>query len=313
MDPRELHIDRALTTYSIGYQQGAFVAEKVLPHIGVQKLSDKIKVYGTSHLKRMNTLLHDKAEPGLFEWGFGTDESYNLQGYGLRDYVSQSDIDNADKPIDAMKDTVAAMLDTLLLEKEVRAKTLICTAGSYGSSNKKTLSGTARWDDYSAGLSDPIGDISTAKKAVYASCGRPANSVIFDWKVGEVLSKHPDIIDLVKYTDKTTLKAGGLPPSILGLNVLEAGSFYDSAKRGQTTSFATIWGTFCVVAYVNPKPTTKSITLGITFQKGTRKVLKVWDPKVGVNGAYYVKVTLPEMDEKLISANCGYLFTTCIG
>jgi hypothetical protein len=310
MDPSELHNDRYLTNFGIRYGQGVLIAEKVVPHVKVKLDSDLIVVYGTNHLKRHTTLLHDKASPKMFEWAKGTDESYKLKGYGLFDYVSPDDIANADSPLSPMENVTASMLDVLLLEKEIRAKTLVCTAASYGAANKATLTGNNRWDIYTSADSDPISDISTAKQAVYDSCGKPANVIAFDWAVGEVLSKHPAIHELVKYTDPTLLTNGGLPKVIEGLTVVEAGGQYDSAKRGQTMSRTKVWGTFCLVAYVNPKPTKECITLASNFVKGTRKKAKVYDEKIGTNGAWYVKQTLPKMDEKMIAANCGYLFTT---
>ncbi len=308
-DARELHIDAALSNMSQRYNPGGFIADKVAPIVAVKKISDKIKVYDSTHLKRIDTLRKDKTDSKLIEWGFGTDDSYLLDGHAVHGYVSPADEENADAPIKPYVDEVETQSDILLLDREYRVKTLVCTAGSYGANNKQTLSGTSQWSDYSSGNSDPIGVIKDAQAAIKASSGKEANFIAFDYKVGLTLSHHPDIVDLIKYTNPTLLTRSGLPPVLFGLEVVESGAILDSTAKGQTMTLGSVWGTFCLIGFSQPAPYIKSISLALTFAKGLRQVTKDWDYK---KKAYYVETSEPDMDEKLITANCGYLVTAAI-
>ena len=210
-----------------------------------------------------------------------------------------------------MKTATEQMVDALLMEAEMEAATLITTAASYASANKITFAAGDKWSNYS-GSTDPSDQVRVGATAVRNACGRPPNSIVMDWQVAETLSHHPAVVDLVKYTHKDQLTGTGLPPYLWGLKVIAAGGMYDSALRGATMSLSNIWGKYCCIAYIHPKPGLETITLGVTFKKGDRKVLKSFDEKVGVDGSWFLKAVLPRTDKKLIAATCGYLITNAI-
>lgn len=306
---RDLHIDAALTAISLKYQNGGYIAPLIAPKVNVAKISDKIKVYDSTHLKRIDTLRKNKAESQLLDWGMSTDDSYLCEGYAVHDIVSQDDIDNSDNPVKPAIDTTETLTDVIDLDYEYRVATLVCTAGSYASANKVTLSGTSQWSDYSSGVSDPISNIKTAKAAIRASSGKVPNVIAMDYKVALTLAHHPDIVDLRKYTNPELLTASGLPPVLFGLKVLEAGVIQDTAKKGQTMALSPVWGTYCLVGYSEPQPHLKSISLALTFDWKGREVTKDWDYKAK---GWYIEVSQRGLDEKLIAASCGYLITGAI-
>jgi len=127
--------------------------------------------------------------------------------------------------------------------------------------------------------------------------------------VAETLSLHPDIKDLRKHTDPNLLTDSGLPPKILGLNVIEAKGVEVTTYEGLSETFAYVFGKNALIAYVEPKPGLKKLSVGYIFRvKGYRKTKK-WreDPK---------ESDIIEVSDmfvpKLVSADAGYLIAAAI-
>lgn len=299
-----LHIDRLLTNYSERYKNGAFVNEILFPAVKVEKESDLYAVYG---LEMFNVYESRRANGGRsneVDWTVGNDR-YAAEQYSLSDIVTDRDKQNADKPITVEMDTVEFLDDAMSLGKEYRAAQIARTAANYLPANTEALSGTSQWSDYTN--STPIKDLTTMQQAIFRASRKMPNTIVIPQEVALVLAEHPSILDQIKYTDKALLTRSGLPSTLKGLKVVEAGAGYNTANIGQTPELADVWGQDVIVLYTENAPKLKSITYGMTFR--TSKYVRKWrdEPREG-----WIIENNDIYDQKQIASGCGYLLQNAI-
>jgi len=70
-----------------------------------------------------------------------------------------------------------------------------------------------------------------------------------------------------------------------------------------------VWGANALLAYVNPRPAIKQISLAYMFQSRPRQVEKYRDDSVKSDIIRCSEVTA----EKLVADKCGYLWTHVLG
>lgn len=303
-DPRQIHIDAALSNVSIAYKNHSFVAEVLFPPIKVMKRSDKFFKYGKENLKRVETQRAPGTESNEVNQAISND-SYLIEEHALKTIVTDQERENADQAIKPDIDAVELTTDILLLRLEYDIASILTNTTLM--SQNDTLSGTTQWSDYTNSV--PLTDILAGKASVRGRIGREATHIILAGDVAEKLALHPDIKDLRKYWDDKLLTEANLPPFIAGLKVVEAKPIHNTAYEGLTASMSYIWGKTAIIAYINPKPGLKQLSLGYTFRlKGYRQTGK-W--RVPERKGDMVEVT-DAYDFKLIDAEAGYLIADAI-
>ena len=303
-DPKQIHIDTALSNVSIGYKNNSFVAEVLFPGITVMKRSDKYFKYGKENLKRVETQRAPGTESNEVNQAISND-SYSIEEHALKTIVTDQERENADQAIKPDVDATELVSDLLLLRLEYDVASIL-TSATY-LTNGATLAGTTQWSDYQNSV--PLTNILTGKASVRGKIGKEANVIVLAGDVAEKLALHPDIKDLRKYWDEKLLTESNLPPYICGLRVVEAKPIHNTAYEGLTASMSYIWGKNAIIAYINPKPGLKQLSLGYTFRlKGYRQTGK-W--RVPERKGDMVEVT-DAYDFKLIDADCAYLLGSAI-
>lgn len=302
-----LHIDAALTNFSKAFSNrgNQFIASKLFPRVRVGKQSDKYFIYGNESLR----LAESVREPGtpFKRYGFTlSNTSYYCEQVGREHAIPWEDRDSADPAINLDQDSVQMLTDQIDLELENRLASLITTSNI---TQNTTLTTNYQWNNYDSSTSDPEKDIKTAKVTIQAATGRAPNTIVMGYQVAENLAHHPTIVELRKYTSPEFLNDAGLPSRLFGLNVLLANAVYDNTKQGQATSLAELWGKNVLVAYVDPNPGLRSITLGVTFEYGGRVVEKYEEQNTRSD---IIRVLEQGIDEAIIAASCGYLIVSAI-
>lgn len=304
MIDKDLHIDAALSNISVMYKNSGFVADLVLPRITVAKRSDKIKVYDKTLFKAVSTYRRDKDASNVVDWGFATDGSYLCEKYAAKDYVSQDERDNADIPIRPDIDTTEIINSLLFLDREIRAKTLLTTYTNYTSGMYATLNAGQQWSAYDSIDSKPLVNIRDAKAAIYLATMIEPNVILIPYQVALTLADHPTIAAITKYTRDDLLTYGGLPPTLKGLKVIEAGAGYDTAQDPQTSVLAGVWSDFVWIGYVDPNPGLKTICFGVSPEwKG--RIARKWHDND--KNADAIEIEEQGIDEVIIAKDCGYL------
>jgi len=302
-DAKEAHISAYLSQVSKMLKNEAFIWDQLFPRFAVVKDKDKVPVYQTEHLKRLITDRAPKTQSNMATRHLGTAIEYECTAKALHDLCGDEEKVNADPPIKPEVDTMEFVTNLIELDLEFRAYDSITTTGNYASSSHyRTLVAGEQWDDFVN--SDPLANIETAKIQIYNACGKKANRIMLPYKVATKICRHPDILELRKYTDPNLLTAGGLPPVLQNLRVVEADAIYDTAMQGQTANLSGLWSDYVWIGFVNPRMGLKDTTWGVCFDRGGRIVRTWYEQKVK---ATWIEVEEQGLDLKIFDNRCGYL------
>lgn len=309
-EPIDLHVDSVLSEMSVKYKNEAFIWRDAMPVVRVRKRSDKYVVYNKEDSYRLyDDTISPKSMPNEVDWGVSMG-NYSVKDHALGEWLPQETIDNADNPMEPDIDTNEFLNLMLDVVQEKRVADLVFDATTYPSGNKVQLSGTAQW---SGSADDPIGDILTAIESTFIR----ANTLMFGQEAWQVFRKLPEVLDAVKGSTRFQDTPGGIATtsevaSILEVErVLVGRARYISTNEGQTATFTKLWGKHCTALYVEPKPGVKSITFGVTFTETPRQTMRDFDPKRGVKGTHFIKVSW-NSDEKVIAPELGYFIEDAV-
>jgi len=242
---------------------GAYIHTGIIPNILVGTRRGDIKTGGTEHLRVETDIQVGKSGIREITVSMTKAAGWSCKASGLKISVLKEDWEefiNISSPnTDAAKSSARQLFTKLLMtaksisrEKEVAD---IVTSTSVITQNA-TLSGTAQWNDYTN--STPITDIKTGKKTIYSSTGLVPNVAYMSWEVFEDLQFHPSFLNLIT-TDSTNERMTGLTLTQMAKalkvqKVLVGNVKYETAKEGQTSSLASVWGKDFGLMYVNPNP-----------------------------------------------------------
>lgn len=299
-----------LSNISIAYRNEEYIAEKILPTVPVQKDTAQIATYGMDNLRIESALRAQGAGANEVNHSVTIGAHYILQDRALKEFVSQEEMDNADKPITPKQDATENLTDRLQVIKEKELADLMANTGVV--TQNVTLSGTDQWSDFTN--SDPFDDIKTAMETVRTGSGKMPNTFIMSYAVMMTLIVHPDLIarlpGIVTVTADSVVTALKLAfPNIK--NILIGSAQYNSGVEGGTSALADIWGKHFWVMYIEPRPTIKSRSFGFTYQKvGQNRAVEVLPYDFDRKGQF-VRVN-DKYDQKLVDNKCAYLIKSCI-
>jgi len=304
-----LHRDATLTSLSIAYSNDAYIGTQLMPVISVPKLSDAWVTYTKrDRLSGPDDNLGNRSNANEINENRGSD-TYSCKGYGLKNFISETDLQNQDAPLDEMVDLTSSVNDVLDLKEEIRIATVLTTAANFGG-NTAALAGGDRWD---TATSDPIGDINAAIDSLWSGIGATRTIAYSGVEVYRALQTHPAILDRFKnVTGGSVSKAQilSLFPEIDEYVVGRARK--DTANEGQTASYSRVWGKQFGIIKVAATPSRRIAAFGFTLRfQGERTTTEWYDPTVGTRGGYYVRVAMEE-DHKVTAADTGYLYTTVV-
>jgi hypothetical protein len=306
--PRDVRHSQLLTNISLGYRQDGYIAELLYPIVKVQKETAKIVTYGMDNLRIEQSLRAPGASANTVGHSVSIGDHYALEEHAYKEDIPDEVRDNAERPINADKDSTENLTDRLLVRKEkdladiVRSPSVIT----------QTATPTYTWDD---GVNSvPFEDVKTAKTTIRSATGKEANTMMVSWDVLQELLIHPTILGRFPGADMITQQMLLDNVSrLFGLERMLVGKAqYNSATEGQTDSLTDIWTSDVIIAYIDPKPTQKSQTLGRTYQstKAQRKALKWRDPDRSAKKDW-VSVS-DKYDQKTVNAACAYLLDDAI-
>ncbi len=160
--PASVHINQALTDFSLAYKNSQYFAHLMMPLVGVTKLSDS---YYKRNLKDVITPIDDligpNSEPSEDDFSV-TDASFTCRERGLIAYISRRESANADDVLELQRNRVASLLNRMALNREIRVADLLNTTTSFASANRITA--TAAWSDETN--SHVIKDMQDARRSI---------------------------------------------------------------------------------------------------------------------------------------------------
>jgi len=310
----DVHVDAALTDFSVAYFQGAenFVARSVAPIVPVGKQSDKYYVYTKAETLRSDAQKRaPNTEAPVRNYKLSTSQ-YFCDVYSIASDVSEQVRANADPALDVEEDAAQVCMNDIMIRMEQD----FVTAAFAGSLWGTTVTGTTNFVKWSNASSTPIEDFATGIETVGAATGMNPNTLLLGSNTWRYLRHHPDIIARLP-DNSPRIGTAGFLQNLLDLDrVIVAKGVYNSADEGATASYSRILGGHALLAYVDPNPGLKSPTamrtfvwsglLGATDGIRTKRMEMPWKdalPRVEVDAAYDFVIT---------GSDLGYFFSTAV-
>lgn len=248
-----VHISRALDTMSLAFQNapGSYTWNRGSSNINVEDEAGSFFVYsrelgsGKGQIGATWPARRSLRLPGSealeMDYTLST-EAYQCREYARRDFISDKEINKSDSPLMPLQDAAAELMNTLANEVEDLWARFVCDADNYNAANKVTLttggSGTS-WGSgsYASASSSPLGNLRTGRAAIIKTLQRAPNTLILGDAVAQALADHPEVKDIVKYTNgQAWIEGTGLPEEIRGLNIIVASAVANTAAPGAAYS-----------------------------------------------------------------------------
>jgi hypothetical protein len=315
------HVDTPLSNLAVaafGQPTEGLIGDQVFPAVPVDKQSDRYYVIDKGNFRRRpDTVLRG---PGTrartINFKVGSD-SYFADNYALGAETPIEWLHNADAAIRYRQNNTRLVVGALKREQEIRIANILTSATNLGSG--VVLAGATRWSQLAT--SDPLADINTGHAFMLRQTGLTPNTAIIDWDTLMVLRRHPQLLDLHKYTSGGEINDSQIAAALKVPRILVGKCFVQNEEESagtETISVTNVWGNNCILAYVDQSGGGLELaTLGLRFQ---------WNPPIfpanlGVMvaqdvGAGKKNVEIVEaghyQDEKLVAADLGYIISTTL-
>lgn len=310
----QVHVNRPLTNISIAYMQNQenYIATKVFPIVPVDKQSDVYYSYTKNDWLRDEAKLRKGGtESAGSGYGLST-ASYNCDVFGFHKDVDDQMRANTDQPLDADRDATEFVTQRLLTRTEIQWAADYFTTSVWGTD----LTPTNLWSDYAN--SDPIDDIEAGKESILSTTGFEANTLVLGYQVYRKLKRHPDIVDLLKYTSRD---AANITPAMLaGIfeveRVLVAKAVKATNVENETGAYSFTHGKHALLCHVAKSPSLMTPSAGYIF---------AWR---GVSGGLGANVAISRFrmehlksdriegetafDDKVVASDLGYFFSGAV-
>jgi hypothetical protein len=323
-DPGTLYSDPILTNFSVGWKDQALYGERIFPVTPVNTQSGRYRVFDRSNWM----IFESRREPGTvaneIQGGKWSEDTFATKEQSLQVPIfdeerqqlnSQGGLANPTfggaLQISPELDATALATRGLLLAHELKVATLVRDASQYANANKTALVGAQQWSDYTNGVSatsNPVADIMTGMRAVYAATGRYPNTMVVPALGMSYIENHPRIVDRFK---NFTLSIEDAFQRLTGFTgtILAVDSMYNTANNIDATPVVgSFWGKDVWLGIVDDAPALNQFTFGKTFAQiypdGSTRPTDRWreEPRK----ADIVRVSY-KYDLKVVSAGAGYL------
>lgn len=237
-----------------------------------------------------------------------SDDTYRTIDRGLECPVDDGQRKKYAKAFDADAAAVRKIRNDVLInhEQRVAAKALAASVANHAAAK--------RWDEYTETLSDPVGDVDTAKNSIFNKTGMEGNLLIIPRAVFFKLKEHPKILDKIKYSQRGVVTKEILAEVFGVEEILVPGLVLNSAAEGQTPVPSGIWGKNAVLVHAESAQALDAPNFARTF---------VWTEETGPDGVLVetyredaIKSDVHRAqhwtDEKVVGNDLGYKITGLI-
>jgi hypothetical protein len=304
--PAPFTIDPVLTGLIIAYQNGEYIADRVLPRLDpvLPKSEFKYSKFDFGEATALiSTKVGRKGTPNEIEVNMTDTPSYT-EDFALDGLVPNDDITQAPPNYDPIAASATRTWDQVQLDREVRAAGIIFNATTYPAANRTVLSGTSQWSDAN---SNPIRAVGDARDQMVM-----APNVMAIGQLGwTALRRNPVIISSISFSGTSNGMASlRAVADLLELDDIIVGkAWQNTARRGQTAAMGRIWGKHAALLRLDKLANSQGAvpTFGYTAQYGSRVAGQMPDPKIGMRGG--VRVRAGESVREVVCApDLGFFF-----
>jgi hypothetical protein len=291
------------------------IGDQVFPAVSVSKQSDRYPILDKSNfLRNYNdiALRAPKTEARRIEFRVSSD-AYFADNYALAIEIALEDLANADLSFMLRENATNLVVGDLRRAQEIRIARTVTSISNIGSG--VVLGAGSQWSDFVN--SDPLGDVTTAHAFIQQRTGLIANTAIVDYDTYQIIKRHPDLLDMYKYTSGGQVTDPQLAEAFKVGRVLVGRGIMENANDGGTSSMTSIWGRNCVLAHINPAQGLQTRTLGLRFQwqpAGFPAPLAASSRREEGAGTRNVEIIQSEhyQDEKVIARDLGYCIQSTV-
>jgi len=312
--------DPAATAVAIEYMnaQDDYIADQVLPHIGVDKEVYKYQETPVDQrFRQPETRVGRKGSPNQVE--FRTRETEGTtQDHALDNPIPNKDAaQDMDQVVPVEDRGIEGTTELLLNSKEVDTANVVFSGSTYPSGNKETLSGTDRWSD--GANSTPIEDMRLAMDKMVMD----PNTLVLGRQTATYLQLHPK---LSKAFNRNEGAENIVPLSflegLLGIDQVLVGNARVQTAQNEANAFGgtvpgRAWGPDAALLHINQNadPTGDGNglkTFGFTaiFSGDRDEDLfsgSIQDPDMGAYGGIRQRVGMSR-NEEISASELGYFF-----
>lgn len=299
-------VDPVLTNIARQYRPVGFIADTIIPRVGVQKEAGKYVTFPSRAFfaTDVDYKKPDRAQTKEVDFDFST-EPYSVEEYAVKVSISRRERENADQALRLEANKLALLQDQLALAREVRCDTLLRTQDNGGQlDNAMDATPTNNWDTDAATIES---DIKTAIEAVRDEIGREPNTIVIPYKVANAIAIQQDIREILKYTvnGQQILSEGAaiLPRQLWGLNVVVPTARKFTNVEGATDAATDVWGDDVRVLYLADNAEYGIPSVAYTFQTRPVQIRRYleFDPEVE-----YI-IASEVVDERCVAPKAGYV------
>lgn len=271
-EPSTIRVDKYLTGIARTYRITDYAWATLFPELVVDAETGFIKVTKREGYFKGLPIKNTGVKAEELEGAY-TRISYECTPYGGAEFIYDDDVARAEAGVfNLRQDATWRMTDRMNLTVEIRAMQVATGGAISTSSPDHQVTPTYKWDDTTS--STPLQDITTAIESIKRWIGVTPNVFVLGAAVYYKLAVHPAVSELMKYTGREPLVEGGLPGTVLGLKVVNAGGVYNSADQGLTASMSDVWGKNAFVVYVNPASPVNFARM--LFWKNKNRRIRTW-------------------------------------
>lgn len=310
-------INPQLSAVAIGYKNPdvSLIADQIMPRVPTAESFKWTKYANEQAYTVPDTRVGRRSEPNTVTFG-GTEQTDSVVDFGLDDPIPQRDIDTfaampkpaSGGPIEPRMLATIMLTNLVRLAREIRVAALVQNGANYAAGLQTTLSGGSQWSDYAN--SDPLNDL---LQAIDAPLIRP-NTLTLSQPVWTVLRQHPKLVQAIRNTNQGAgvIQRQELADRLEIKQVLIGESRVNTARKGQTASFARVWGPHASLTYSSQLAADTFQPLwGWTAQFGAIFAGEIAEPKKGLKGSTTVRVG-EQVKEVVAAPDAGYLLKNVI-
>lgn len=234
-----------------------FVAEDLFPSFPSAMQSANYYVFTAAELAQVPNLpgrAPGSAYPRLKQTL--SSDSFFCKDYGIEGPVADEDRQKYATYFDADLSTVRRLVDTIRVNREQRVYALVTGGGA------PSAAIAVPWND---ATSNPKGDVDAARESIRQNIGLMPNLLVITQPMLNVLSIHPKLLDVFKYTVPGVLDEDRLAAYFQIQKVKIAKNVIATNNEGQAFTPADIWGNNAVLAHTNSAADLMVPNFGRTF------------------------------------------------
>lgn len=310
--PQDVHIDAALTDFSVAYFQDDmnFVWRQAFPIKPVTHMTNKFFIFNKNDFNRDDSVKARAPGEGAPRSGFTlSTDTYDATAWWTEVPLSDMVVKNSDPSIRLDEAATRLVTQRMQIRGERLFATKFFTSGIWATD----VTPGNLWDDYA---SDPQKDIDTGRTTILQQTGREPNKLIVGYKVHNALKRHPLIKDMYKYTSSKSITADMIAAAFELESYVIAKASYATNEEGAAGAYSFIAGNHALLVYADGSPSIMEPCAGAIF---------AWTELTAVNNAgiavdsYYDQKTKEDVvrgqfafDMKATGTDLGYFFASVV-